>query len=47
MELKFRDGKYFSPNLLGRLLMQLRDSSWLEYKLTDDLLGFCLLTFCY
>lgn len=37
---KLKDGKYVGPNLLGRLLMELRDNGRLEYKLPDDALGF-------
>ena len=37
---KLRDGKYIGPNLLGRLLMELRDSGTLEYTLPEDTFGF-------
>ena len=32
--------KYIGPNLLGRLLMELRDTGTLEYTLPDDALKF-------
>ena len=32
--------KYVGPNLLGRLLMELRDNGKLEYNLPDDALDF-------
>ena len=35
-----RDGVYVGPNLLGRLLMELRDNGKLEYKLPEDALDF-------
>lgn len=37
---KLREGEYVGPNLLGRLLMELRDSGRLEYSLPDDALEF-------
>lgn len=37
---KLRDGKYVGPNLLGRLLMELRDCGRLEYKLPEGALDF-------
>lgn len=37
---KFREGQFVGPNLLGRLLMELRDDGRLEYSLPDDALGF-------
>ena len=37
---KLRDGKYIGPNLLGRLLMELRDCGKLEYKLPEGALDF-------
>lgn len=37
---KPKDGKYVGPNLLGRLLMELRDNGKLEYSLPDDALDF-------
>ena len=38
-----RDGDYFvGPNLLGRLLMELRDNGKLEYQLPDDAFAFIL-----
>lgn len=33
-------GNYTGPNLLGRLLMELRDNGTLDYHLPDDALGF-------
>jgi predicted NAD-dependent protein-ADP-ribosyltransferase YbiA (DUF1768 family) len=33
---KLQDGNYVGPNLLGRLLMELRDTGKLEYDLPDD-----------
>ena len=35
-----RNGSYIGPNLLGRLLMELRDNGKLEYNLPDDALDF-------
>lgn len=35
-----RNGSYVGPNLLGRLLMELRDNGRLEYNLPDDALDF-------
>lgn len=35
-----RNGSYVGPNLLGRLLMELRDNGKLEYNLPDDALDF-------
>ena len=35
-----RDGVYVGPNLMGRLLMELRDNGKLEYKLPEDALDF-------
>lgn len=35
-----RNGSYVGPNLLGRLLMELRDNGKLEYDLPDDALSF-------
>ena len=37
---KLHEGSYVGPNLLGRLLMELRDKGKLEYKLTDDAFEF-------
>ena len=37
---KLHDGKYVGPNLLGRLLMELRDNGTLEYTLPEDAFGF-------
>ena len=37
---KLKDGKFVGPNLLGRLLMELRDNGYLEYNLADDALDF-------
>ena len=37
---KLREGSYVGPNLLGRLLMELRDNGKLEYHLPDDALDF-------
>lgn len=37
---KLREGEYVGPNLLGRLLMELRDNGRLQYSLPDDALGF-------
>lgn len=37
---KLRDGKYIGPNLLGRLLMELRENGRLEYNLPNDALDF-------
>ena len=37
---KPREGSYVGPNLLGRLLMELRDNGKLEYTLPDDALDF-------
>ena len=34
------EGKYVGSNLLGRLLMELRDNGKLEYKLPDDIFEF-------
>lgn len=35
-----RGDEYVGPNLLGRLLMELRDNGQLEYRLPDDALDF-------
>jgi len=35
---KLKDGKYVGPNLLGRLLMELRDNGKLDYSLPADIL---------
>ena len=35
-----RDGSFVGPNLMGRLLMELRDNGKLEYKLPEDALDF-------
>ena len=35
-----RDGSYVGPNLMGRLLMELRDNGKLEYKLPEDAFDF-------
>ena len=35
-----RGDEYVGPNLLGRLLMELRDNGSLNYSLPDDALGF-------
>lgn len=37
---KLSDGKYVGPNILGRLLMELRDNGRLEYSLPKDALDF-------
>lgn len=37
---KLRGDKYIGPNLLGRLLMELRDNGGLEYSLPHDALDF-------
>ena len=37
---KSKNGNFAGPNLLGRLLMELRDNGKLEYKLPDDALDF-------
>ena len=37
---KLKDDHYVGPNLLGRLLMELRDTGKLEYQLPDDALTF-------
>ena len=37
---KLKDDHYVGPNLLGRLLMELRDNGKLEYQLPDDALFF-------
>ena len=37
---KLRDDNYVGPNLLGRLLMELRDNGKLEYTLPIDALSF-------
>ena len=37
---KLQEGSYVGPNLLGRLLMELRDNGKLEYTLPDDALDF-------
>jgi predicted NAD-dependent protein-ADP-ribosyltransferase YbiA (DUF1768 family) len=37
---KLKDDHYVGPNLLGRLLMELRDSGKLEYHLPDDAFTF-------
>ena len=37
---KLRGDKYIGPNLLGRLLMELRDNGKLEYSLPGDALDF-------
>ena len=37
---KLKEGKFVGPNLLGRLLMELRDNGRLEYDLPDDALSF-------
>ena len=37
---KLQDGNFVGPNLLGRLLMELRDAKTLEYKLPNDALNF-------
>jgi ribA/ribD-fused uncharacterized protein len=37
---KLKDGKFVGPNLLGRLLMELRDTGKLEYNLPDDAFEF-------
>lgn len=34
------DNEYVGPNLLGKLLMELRDKGELDYKLPDDALDF-------
>lgn len=34
------DDKYIGSNLLGRLLMELRDNGKLDYNLPDDIFGF-------
>lgn len=35
---KLQDGKYVGPNLLGRLLMELREGGGLEYSIPDGML---------
>lgn len=35
---KLQDGKYVGPNLLGRLLMELRESGGLEYSIPEGML---------
>ena len=37
---KFREGQFVGPNLLGRLLMELRDDGRLEYSLPDNAFDF-------
>jgi ribA/ribD-fused uncharacterized protein len=37
---KLREGSYVGPNLLGRLVMELRDNGKLEYHLPADALDF-------
>lgn len=37
---KLKGDKYIGPNLLGRLLMELRDNGTLEYTLPEDAFGF-------
>ena len=37
---KLREGQFVGPNLLGRLLMELRDNCRLEYSLPDNALDF-------
>ena len=37
---KLQEGSYIGPNLLGRLLMELRDNCKLEYKLPADAFDF-------
>lgn len=37
---RLEDGKYVGGNLMGRLLMELRDNGKLEYNLPDDALDF-------
>ena len=37
---KLVDGEHIGPNLLGRLLMELRDNGKLEYHLPENSLGF-------
>ena len=37
---KLVDGKYCGSNLLGRLLMELRDNGSLDYNLPDDIFAF-------
>ena len=37
---KLQDDNFVGPNLLGRLLMELRDTKTLEYKLPNDALDF-------
>ncbi len=39
---KLRGDNYVGPNLLGRLLMELRDTGRLEYKLPDDAFTFII-----
>mgnify|MGYP002621101252 CR=1 FL=1 len=40
---KLLDGEYVGPNLLGRLLMELRDNGKLEWHLPGDMLEFVYL----
>lgn len=40
---KRKEDKFIGPNLLGRLLMELRDNGRLEYVLPDDALDFTAL----
>lgn len=35
---KLKDGKYEGPNLLGRLLMELRDNGKLDYSIPSNIL---------
>ena len=37
---KLQGDNFVGPNLLGRLLMELRDNDKLEYHLPDDVLAF-------
>ena len=37
---KLREGQFIGPNMLGRLLMELRDNGRLEYCLPDNALDF-------
>ena len=37
---KLINGRYEGSNLLGRLLMELRDNSHLDYNLPDDIFAF-------
>lgn len=44
---KLVGNEYIGPNLLGRLLMELRDNGSLTYHLPDDVLDFTKFLLCY